>query len=223
MVYSFLHWIRMISLQTQQEIPYIWKMAWMKVDGHAQAQFSQNCRCWKAPLEIIWSKNMLRAGSMNRMPRAMLARFWISPRMETPKTKSNLFQWFLFVCFCFSFFFFFFLLFHRVLWYSQLSLYPRSTGCFHFLHMSFLPPSFTRNSLFSHAELLLPLLGYLGWTVHELEGGNAWESTHSPGEEFSRIIPLAVLPSRYLKRLKPFLLRSRAVILVFVLSFLFCF
>lgn len=82
-------------------------MAWMKVDGHAQAQFSQNCRCWKAPLEIIWSKNMLRAGSMNRMPRAMLAGFWISPRMETPTTKSNLFQWFLFVCFCFRFFFFF--------------------------------------------------------------------------------------------------------------------
>lgn len=42
----------------------------------------------------------------------------------------------------------------RVFWYSQPSLYPRSTD-------SFLPLSFTRNSLFTHAELLLPLLDFL--------------------------------------------------------------
>lgn len=42
----------------------------------------------------------------------------------------------------------------RVFWYSQPSLYPKSTD-------SFLPLSFTRNSLFTHAELLLPLLDFL--------------------------------------------------------------
>lgn len=161
---------------------------------------------------------------MNRMPRAMLAGFWISPRMETPKTQSNLFQWFFFVLF--QFVGFFFPLFHRVLWCSQLSLYPKSTdtastSCTFPFYLWVLPG--TPCSPVQNYCYLCLISCMLGWTVHELEGDDAWESTNSPGELFSRIIPLAVLPSRYLKRLKPVLLRSRAVVLVFVLSFLFWF